>query len=91
MDSCKRINDAKTEISQNQSVTSQSRHKISTPKACSSCGKVFHRESSLSNHFKMNYGKGCGWKCLYCPFVTKYKQSVQVHIWRRHKNMPNIA
>jgi hypothetical protein len=58
---------------------------------CHKCGKVYSRKGNLQRHLSWECGKEPHQQCPYCPYATNRKTSVQEHIRRRHKNMPNIA
>ncbi|KAJ9596796.1 hypothetical protein L9F63_012177, partial [Diploptera punctata] len=57
---------------------------------CSNCNKVYSNRGNLRRHISIECGKLPCQKCPYCAFVTKYKGTVQEHIRRRHKDLPNI-
>jgi hypothetical protein len=65
-------------------VTSESHH-------CHKCGKVYTRKGNLQRHLSWECGVEPHQKCPYCPYAANRKTSVQGHILRRHKNMPNIT
>jgi len=58
---------------------------------CSKCGRVYTRKGNLQRHLSWECGKEPHQKCPYCPYATNRKESIQGHIFRRHKNMPNIS
>lgn len=63
-------------------------HSSSHP--CCQCGKVYSWRTNLLRHLRLECGKKPHCQCPYCPYVTSHKTTVQEHIRRRHKTMPNI-
>jgi len=58
---------------------------------CPNCGKMYTWKTSLYRHLRSECGIKLQMQCPYCPYITKLKTSVQMHIQRQHKNMPNIV
>ena len=58
---------------------------------CPNCGKMYMWKTSLHRHLRSECGRKLQLQCPYCPYVTKLKTSVQMHIQRQHKDMPNIG
>jgi hypothetical protein len=48
-------------------------------------------KKNLVRHLKLECDKKPQQKCPYCWFITKHKSVVKTHIYRKHKNMPNIS
>lgn len=57
---------------------------------CSRCGKVYSWRTNLLRHLRLECGKKPHCQCPYCLYVTSHKTTLQEHIRRRHKNLPNI-
>jgi hypothetical protein len=57
---------------------------------CSRCGKVYSWRTNLLRHLRLECGKKPHCQCPYCPYVTSHKTTLQEHIRRKHKNLPNI-
>jgi uncharacterized Zn-finger protein len=60
------------------------------PIVCPNCGKMYAWKRNLMRHLKLECDKKPQQKCPYCWFITKHKSVVKTHIYRKHKNMPNI-
>ncbi|PNF37612.1 hypothetical protein B7P43_G11949 [Cryptotermes secundus] len=58
---------------------------------CHKCQKVYTWKANLNRHLRLECGKQPHLKCPYCMYITNRKTSVQEHIRRRHKNLPNIT
>jgi hypothetical protein len=58
---------------------------------CHKCHKVYTWKANLNRHLRLECGKKPHLKCPYCMYITNRKTSVQEHIRRRHKDLPNIA
>ncbi|RZF39444.1 hypothetical protein LSTR_LSTR000965 [Laodelphax striatellus] len=61
---------------------------------CSSCGKNYAQYSSLYTHRKYECGKSANFKCPYCPYKSKLKGNLKVHIRNQHAkflNLPSTA
>lgn len=73
------------------------RHNVKTtrtseaPISCPNCGKMYTWKKNLIRHLKLECDKKPQQKCPYCWFITKHKSVVKTHIYRKHKNMPNIV
>ena len=57
---------------------------------CPKCHKEYTWKANLSRHLRLECGKKPHLQCPYCTYVTNRKSSVQEHIRRRHKDLPNI-
>jgi uncharacterized C2H2 Zn-finger protein len=57
---------------------------------CPKCHKVYTWKANLNRHLRLECGKKPHLKCPYCTYITNRKTSVQEHIRRRHKDLPNI-
>jgi predicted RNA-binding Zn-ribbon protein involved in translation (DUF1610 family) len=57
---------------------------------CPNCHKEYTWKANLNRHLRLECGKKPHLKCPYCTYVTNRKSSVQEHIRRRHKDLPNI-
>ncbi|KAK3915512.1 Longitudinals lacking protein, isoforms A/B/D/L [Frankliniella fusca] len=53
--------------------------------ACSDCGKIYKHLRSLRTHLKFECGKAPAFSCPYCPFQTKRKQQVSLHVKLKHR------
>ncbi|PSN32900.1 hypothetical protein C0J52_13323 [Blattella germanica] len=53
---------------------------------CPNCNKSYSNRGNLRRHMSVECGKIPCQKCPYCPFVTKYKGTVQEHIRRQFFN-----
>lgn len=69
-------------------VSSTRSHGLCHP--CSRCGKVYSWRTNLLRHLRLECGKKPHCQCPYCLYVTNHKTTLQEHIRRRHKNLPNI-
>jgi hypothetical protein len=58
---------------------------------CPKCHKEYTWKANLNRHLRLECGKKPHLKCPYCTYVTNRKTSVQEHIRRRHKDLPNIV
>jgi uncharacterized C2H2 Zn-finger protein len=58
---------------------------------CPKCHKVYTWKANLNRHLRLECGKKPHLKCPYCTYITNRKTSVQEHIRRRHKDLPNIV
>lgn len=75
-----------------QTVTQWSQSELKTGKlfSCPTCGKRYNYKHNLGRHMRQECGKEPQFHCPYCPHVTKHKASLQKHINRRHRGMPNV-
>lgn len=51
---------------------------------CPKCGKNYRWLRNMRNHLRIECGKDPTKCCPYCPHRTKYKSSLQKHIFRIH-------
>lgn len=51
---------------------------------CPKCDKSYTYKKNLNRHLKYECGVIPTAKCNYCPFVTRYKQSLNTHIANQH-------
>lgn len=77
-------------FSNNGWMISNQKQKSSDLHYCPNCGKVYSWRKNLQRHLSLECGKQPHQCCPYCSYVTNHKSSVQKHIRRVHKNMPNI-
>lgn len=71
-------------------VKAQSAWSRGSPHPCSRCGKVYTWRTNLLRHLRLECGKKPHCQCPYCPYITNHKTTLQEHIRRKHKNMPNV-
>ena len=71
-------------------VQRQSAWSHGSPHPCSRCGKVYTWRTNLLRHLRLECGKEPHCQCPYCPYITNHKTTLQEHIRRKHKNMPNV-
>lgn len=51
---------------------------------CESCGKSYSYRKNLSRHIRYECGVEPNIACPKCPYVTKYKSSIRVHMKTQH-------
>ncbi|KAL6434189.1 hypothetical protein ACFW04_005951 [Cataglyphis niger] len=51
---------------------------------CPKCGKEYRWLRNMKNHLKIECGQEPKECCPYCPHRTKYRSSLQKHIFRIH-------
>lgn len=49
---------------------------------CKSCGKVYIQKQTLTRHLNYECGKQPKYQCSRCPYLTKHKSSLQLHLSR---------
>ncbi|KAL1129447.1 hypothetical protein AAG570_013973, partial [Ranatra chinensis] len=57
---------------------------------CSKCGKTYKLEGSLKRHKKYECGKEPQFMCSMCPFMTKRKEALRMHIVYKHEPNPTM-
>lgn len=51
---------------------------------CSQCRKSYKRRNTLTRHLKLECGQEPGYVCNLCPYVTKRKYSLDIHLKSQH-------
>ncbi|RZF39469.1 hypothetical protein LSTR_LSTR000990 [Laodelphax striatellus] len=58
--------------------------------SCEDCGRCYRSKTSLGLHKRLECGKEPTFQCPYCPLKTHQKGNLNVHIKKKHVNLPQM-
>ncbi|XP_022194777.2 longitudinals lacking protein-like [Nilaparvata lugens] len=58
--------------------------------SCEDCGRCYRSKTSLGLHKRLECGKEPTFQCPYCPLKTHQKGNLNVHIKKKHTNVPHL-
>lgn len=61
------------------------------PYKCQQCGKSYRQNYNLRRHMKLECGLMGQFACEYCDYVSKRRNELQHHIFRKHSSFPSFC
>ncbi|XP_054287666.1 zinc finger protein 32-like [Macrosteles quadrilineatus] len=57
---------------------------------CLICNKTYRHKRNLIKHVRYECGDQRPFACSFCPFSSKQKAGLKLHVFNRHQNVANI-